>query len=77
MARGTPKGTLTVAFDPFPFMNALKVADRDTNQLVSLEKRAMEEGRKILAEMQASLPTYEAFEDDEDDDLADIIDDRD
>lgn len=27
-----------MAFDPFPFMNALKVADRDTNQLVSLSK---------------------------------------
>ena len=39
--------------------------------------RAMEEGRKILAEMQGKLPTYDAFEGDEDDDLADIIDDRD
>lgn len=44
----------------------MKVAQASTTE-DSETARMMEEGHKILAEMQASLPSYEAFEDDEPD----------
>ena len=53
----------------------VKVAQASSSE-DSETARAMDEGRKILAEMQASLPSYEAFEDD-DPDNSDVFDDRD
>lgn len=52
----------------------VKVAQSTTTE-DSEQARMMDEGRKILEQMQASLPHYEAFEDDEPDD--DVFDDRD
>lgn len=45
----------------------VKVAQSTTTE-DSEQARMMDEGRKILEQMQASLPQYEAFEDDEPDD---------
>ena len=52
----------------------VKVAQSTTTE-DSEQARMMDEGRKILEQMQASLPQYEAFEDDEPDDT--VFDDRD
>lgn len=46
----------------------VKVAQSTTTE-DSEQARMMDEGRKILEQMQASLPHYEAFEDDEPDDI--------
>jgi hypothetical protein len=46
----------------------VKVAQSTTTE-DSEQARMMDEGRKILEQMQASLPQYEAFEDDEPDDM--------
>ena len=44
----------------------MKIAQASTSE-DSETARMMEEGRKILEQMQASLPQYDAFEDDEPD----------
>jgi hypothetical protein len=52
----------------------MKIAQSTTSSESETE-RLLEEGRKILEGMQASLPTYDAFEDDDPD--ASPFDDRD